>query len=108
MDEHPDRPLRPAEHARDLRGAELVDEAQDHRLATLAGQASEGLPGCPRLVPPDRLGLDVERVDDDRVADRLRWPSTRTTPLPGDLVAGDLEQPDAERRGALAVRGTGT
>src|SRR4051794_33876379 len=101
MDEHPDGALRSAEHARDLRGAQLVDEAQDHRLATLAGQAAERLPCRPRLVAPNRLGLDVHGIDDDGLADRLDRPAARASALPGDLVAGDLEQPDAEGRGAL-------
>ena len=45
MDEHPDRPFRLAQDPGDLRGAELLHEPQDHRLATLAGQPPDGTPG---------------------------------------------------------------
>src|SRR6185295_10174009 len=107
MDEHPDRTLRPAEHARDLGGRQLVHEAQDHRLAALSRQPTQRLPRRPRFVAPDRRGLEVDRIDDDGLADRLDRPAARASALPGDLVAGDLEQPDAESRGALPVRWTG-
>ena len=45
-----DRPSTPAISA----VRQLVDEAQDHRLAALAGQPPDGAPRRPRLVAPDR------------------------------------------------------
>ena len=91
MDEHPDRTLRPTEHAGDLRGAELVDEAQDHRLAALAGQSPDGAPRGPRLVAPDRLRPR-------RRADRPR-PSRRSARSGDGARAAARRRPRSGRSG---------
>ena len=73
MDEHPDRALRPTEHAGDLRRAQLVDEAQDHRLPALAGQPPDGAPRGPASSRRTaRFDVDVAAGSSRcRLADRL-------------------------------------
>src|SRR3990172_11194072 len=92
----------------DLRGAHLIDEAQDERAAAIARQAADGTPGLGRLVPADSLTLDVLRVGDDRrrgwVKECRGMPARRSS-LVGDDVSRDSEEPDLERRRPRAILG---
>ncbi len=109
MDEDPYGALRSPEHAGDLGSRHLLDEPQDERPAPIGGQPTDGTPGCGRLVAGRRAALDVERVGDERRGlDRGLWMATTATPLVGDDVSGDPEEPDAERRRPVAVGRPGT
>ena len=64
MQEHPDGALGAAEDARDLRGRQLVDEAQHDGAAAVVGQAADRAPWPPRHRRGGRVGLDVLGIDD--------------------------------------------
>ncbi len=107
MDEDPHRALRPAEDTGDLGRRHLIDETQDDRPAAIRRQSTDGLPrrGC--LVTHCGPALDVEGVGDERSRlDRGLRVAAATAPLVSDDVAGDSEEPDAERGRAIAVGGT--
>ena len=65
MDEDADRALGPPEDAGDLRGAQLIHEAQDDRAATIPRQPPHRAPSGGCLVPADRIALHVEGIRDD-------------------------------------------
>ena len=103
MDEDAHGALRPAEHAGDLRGRHLVDEAQHERPAAVGGEAPDGGPRLGDIGPLGGPALDVERVADDRggLERRLGTPASGAA-LIGDDVAGDAAAgPNVER--AVAV-----
>ena len=105
MDQDAYGALRPPEDVGDLAGRHLVDEAQHDRPPPVAGQAVDGAPGR-----SDGLALD-DGPPRRRAGRRSRPGRPRAAPPVGaepaatfgDNVAGDAEQPDAERGGALAV-----
>ena len=106
VDQDPDRALGAAEDAGDLGRRHLVDEAQDDGPPTVAGQPVDGAPGRGRRLvasddasPRRRAGRARRAAASSGASGRRRQ---RAATL-GDDVAGDLEEPDAERRGALAV-----
>src|SRR4051812_15985441 len=104
MDEDADGALGPAEDPRDLRGRHLVDEPQDQRLATIRRQAVNGKPRVARLVASNGPAGDVASIVETRgvLEGRRRMAALRAT-LVGDCVSGDLEEPDAEGRGAIPI-----
>ena len=104
MDEDADGALRAAEHAGDLRGGHLVDEPQDERATSIGGQPADRPPRRGPLRAPDRAALDVERIaDHTSCIEGGRRVASPTATLVGDDVAGDPEQPDPERGGAIPV-----
>jgi hypothetical protein len=104
VDQDPDRAFGAAEDTRDLRRRHLVDKSKNERSPPIAPELPDRAPGGAGLLAPDDITLDVERVRDDRrLEDRLARPSADRPLLVRDDVPGDLEQPDAEGRGAFAV-----
>ena len=104
MDEDAHGVLGATEYAGDLRGAHLVDEAQDDRPASVRRQAPDRGPCGGDVLARRGAALDVERIGNDRGGvERGRRMAAARAPVVRDDVAGDAEQPDAERRGALAV-----
>ena len=105
MDEDADRALRPLEDAGDLRRRHLVTKRRTRPAAgrrTADRRARQAAPpprGRPRS-PRRRAG---RRVAIARIERRLGSAAASRRRSFGDDVAGDPEQPDPERRGALAV-----
>ena len=104
VDEDPHGPFGTAQHAGDLRRRHLIDEAQDERPTSVAGEAIHGSPRGGRVVVDHRVALDIDRGGDRgrRIEGGLR-PATSRSPPFRDRVPGDLEEPHAERGGTLAI-----
>ena len=100
MDEHAHRALGAAQDGADLARVDIsFDEAQHERLASIVGQAVDGLPGARDLVPltrPPRPGRRARRSIGRASSGASGW-RRGAAALVGDGVAGDLEEPDPER-----------
>ena len=96
-----ERPRTPAISAVDISSTKAA-----RRAPSVAGQPRHGLPGGARLLAPDDLGGRVGRArNSGRGLERLlRSPEAGALAV-GDDVAGNAEEPDAERRGATTVLG---
>ncbi len=98
MQQDSDGALRAAQDRGDLGGGHLVDEPQDDGPAAILGQPGNGLPGRTDGLA-SRRGIDhvVRGRELGRIFERGDRPATIATPLVGNHVAGDPEEPDAER-----------
>ena len=106
VDEDAHRALGSPEHARRSRPSTSRRRSAGRARAgdRPAGGAGPRRAAAAASRPSDGVGRVVAGVDDRRggLERRLR-PATQRPALVGDVVAGDLEQPDAERGGAFAV-----
>src|SRR4051794_38816830 len=104
MDQHPYGAFRSPQDVADLGGAQLFDEAEQHRTPALFRQLVDGAPDSLRLVPGDRCrGRIISSSDGTRQLERRRRPSTVRPSAVAEQVARDPKQPDAEGGAAFGI-----